>query len=195
MIKIGITGGIGSGKSVVAELFKLLGVPVYNADQECKRLMDVSPIIREHLTMLFGNELYTSQGLNRRRLADLIFNNAENLHFTNHIVHPEVKRDFLQWTEKNKHSLCAIESAILFESGFEQSVDRILMVYTPLPLRIERARIRDGVSEQAIRSRMQNQLDDEWKREHSDDMIFNDGQQALIPQVMEYIKKMELQAR
>ena len=194
MIKIGITGGIGSGKSTVARLFTLLGVPVYIADDESKRLTATSPLIRQQLTSRFGNNLYTAEGLNKKRLAELIFGNAEHLHAVNAIIHPVVKQDFLAWTKRQRTPLCAIESAILFEAGFEYTVDCTLMVYTPLELRIARIGQRDGSLPQEIARRIQSQMDDEEKRTRADHMILNDGQQALIPQVVDFLQK-KLQAR
>ena len=139
MIKIGITGGIGSGKSVVASLLALSGVPVYIADEESKWLTNNSPVIREKLTALFGPEIYTNEGLNKKLLASHIFNNPEQLQQVNQIIHPEVNRHFSAWVERQTSPLCAIESAILFESGFYKVVDISLMVYAPRELRIERA--------------------------------------------------------
>lgn len=129
MIKIGITGGIGSGKSVVASLLALSGVPVYIADEESKWLTNNSPVIREKLTALFGPEIYTNEGLNKKLLASHIFNNPEQLQQVNQIIHPEVNRHFSAWVERQTSPLCAIESAILFESGFYKVVDISLMVY------------------------------------------------------------------
>ena len=123
MIKIGITGGIGSGKSVVASLLALSGVPVYIADEESKWLTNNSPVIREKLTALFGPEIYTNEGLNKKLLASHIFNNPEQLQQVNQIIHPEVNRHFSAWVERQTSPLCAIESAILFESGFYKVVD------------------------------------------------------------------------
>ena len=134
MIKIGITGGIGSGKSVVASLLALSGVPVYIADEESKWLTNNSPVIREKLTALFGPEIYTNEGLNKKLLASHIFNNPEQLQQVNQIIHPEVNRHFSAWVERQTSPLCAIESAILFESGFYKVVDISLMVYAPREL-------------------------------------------------------------
>ena len=123
MIKIGITGGIGSGKSVVAALLELSGIPVYIADTESKLLTATSPVIREKLVALFGEELYTADSLNKRQLASHIFGNPERLGQVNAIIHPEVNRHFLAWVERLNTPVCAIESAILFESGFNRIVD------------------------------------------------------------------------
>ena len=193
MIKIGITGGIGSGKSTVARLFTLLGVPVYIADDESKRLTDTPHIIRKQPPALLGHHIKPAEGLKKKRLAELIFGNAEHLHAVNAIIHPVVKQDFLAWTKRQRTPLCAIESAILFEAGFEYTVDCTLMVYTPLELRIARIGQRDGSLPQEIARRIQSQMDDEEKRTRADHMILNDGQQALIPQVVDFLQK-KLQA-
>lgn len=187
MIKIGITGGIGSGKSVVASLLNLHGIPVYVADTESKLLTDTSPVIKEKLTALLGDDLYTEKGLNRKLLASHIFGNPEYLRQVNAIIHPEVDRHFTAWAQSQKNTICAIESAILFESGFNKLVDKSLMVYAPLPLRIERAVARDNVCREEIIRRIDSQLPDETKRDRSDYVIFNDDKQALLPQVERFL--------
>lgn len=188
MIKIGITGGIGSGKSIVASLLNLHGIPVYLADTESKILTATSPVIRGKLIALLGKELYTEEGLlNKKLLASYIFSNPEYLKEVNEIIHPEVKRHFTEWAERQLSEFCAIESAILFESGFSQTVDKSLMVYAPLELRIGRAMQRDNVSREEIISRINNQLPDETKKERSDYVIHNDDIQALLPQVGRFL--------
>lgn len=191
MIKIGITGGIGSGKSVVARLLDLKGVPVYIADGESKQLTNTSPVIREKLISLFGKEIYTTEGLDKKRLASYIFQNPEVLTQVNNIIHPEVNKHFLEWVQKQKTKVCAIESAILFESGFDRMVDVSLMVYAPLPLRIERVRTRDKLSLQEIESRIHNQLADEIKKEKSDYVIYNDDIHAILPQVTRFLTSLQ----
>lgn len=188
MIKIGITGGIGSGKSIVASLLNLHGIPVYLADTESKILTATSPVIRGKLIALLGKELYTEEGLlNKKLLASYIFSNPEYLKEVNAIIHPEVKRHFTEWAERQLSEFCAIESAILFESEFNQTVDKSLMVYAPLELRIGRAMQRDNVSREEIISRINNQLPDETKKERSDYVIHNDDIQALLPQVGRFL--------
>lgn len=187
MSKIGITGGIGSGKSVVATLLGLSGVPVYIADEESKRLTETSPVIREKLISLFGPDLYAGDKLDKRLLASHIFTDPEALKQVNTIIHPEVTRHFLDWASKQATPLCAIESAILFESGLDKIVDVRLMVYAPLETRIDRASNRDAVPREEIVRRIQNQLPDEEKRDRSDFVIKNDDKQALIPQVQRLI--------
>lgn len=187
MKKIGITGGIGSGKSVVASLLKLSGVPVYSADDESKRLTASSPVIRQALTTLFGEEIYTPNGLNKQLLASCIFNDPAQLEQVNAIIHPEVNRHFLAWVERQQTDFCAIESAILFESGFDCMVDVRLMVYAPLETRIARAMKRDGAVREEVLRRMNNQLSDEIKKERSDYVIYNDDRQALLPQTAAFL--------
>lgn len=193
MIKIGITGGIGSGKSVVASLLELSGIPVYIADTESKRLTASSPVIREKLIALFGESLYTAEGLDKKQLASLIFGNPERLKQVNAIIHPEVNRHFLAWADKQTTPICGIESAILFESGFNRVVDITLMVYAPLEVRIQRALERDAVAREEIVRRINSQLPDEEKKEKSDYVIFNDGKQALLPQIAAIL--MDLQSK
>lgn len=188
MIKIGITGGIGSGKSVVATLLRLYGIPVYIADEESKRLTNSSPVIRRALVDLVGEAVYDADGkLDKPRLANFIFGQPEHLARVNAIIHPEVNRDFLDWSERQEKAFCAIESAILFESGFDRIVDVKLMVLAPLEIRLERAIARDHASREALERRIKSQLADEEKASRSDFVIHNDGRQALIPQVENFI--------
>lgn len=191
MIKIGITGGIGSGKSVVSELFTTLGIPVYIADTESKRLVNTSATIRKKLTGLFGNDLYTKTGIDRKKLASLIFNNPDLLKTVNGIIHPEVYLHFKDWTQKQRGKLCGIESAILFESGFARNVDTTVCVYAPESLRISRVKSRDDIPEELVRQRMKNQLPDEIKKEKSDYVIYNDETKALIPQVYSFLESLQ----
>ena len=190
MIKIGITGGIGSGKSVVASLFQLLGVPVYIADEESKRLTNQSMTIRRQLIAHYGEAIYTAEGLNKPLLAAKIFQDPAQRRIVNGIIHPEVKHHFKAWAAQQETPLCAIESAILFESGFDQVVDTHLMVYAPKALRIERATTRDAASREAIQQRIESQMADEEKRELADHLIYNDNQQPLIPQVTALIARL-----
>lgn len=188
MVKIGITGGIGSGKSVVATLLRLYGIPVYIADEESKRLTNSSPVIRRALVDLVGEAVYDADGkLDKPRLANFIFGQPEHLARVNAIIHPEVNRDFLDWSERQEKAFCAIESAILFESGFDRIADVKLMVLAPLEIRLERAIARDHASREALERRIKSQMADEEKASRSDFVIHNDGRQALIPQVENFI--------
>lgn len=188
MIKIGITGGIGSGKSVVATLLRLYGIPVYIADEESKRLTNSSPVIRRALVDLVGEAVYDADGkLDKPRLANFIFGQPDHLARVNAIIHPEVNRDFLDWSERQEKAFCAIESAILFESGFDRIVDVKLMVLAPLEIRLERAIARDHALREALERRIKSQMADEEKALRSDYVIHNDDRQALIPQVENFI--------
>ncbi|MDR0429846.1 MAG: dephospho-CoA kinase [Tannerellaceae bacterium] len=188
MIKIGLTGGIGSGKSVVAVLFGIMGIPVYMADEESKQLTQASAVIREGLIDLFGERIYPGGVLDKNYLASLIFTDAEYLRRVNAIIHPEVNRHFLAWAMSRETALCAIETAILFESGFDKSVDVSVMVYAPLGVRIQRVTARDNTSYEEVARRVKSQLPDETKKERSDYVIYNDGKQALIPQVEAFLR-------
>lgn len=190
MIILGITGGIGSGKTTVTNILHLLDIPVYIADIESKRITDTSPTVREKLIKLFGRELYQEDKLNKPLLASLIFGNEENLTKVNAIIHPEVRNDFDEWVKKNKDKkVIAIESAIMFESGFYKFVDKKITVYTPLEMRIERAMKRDNTPKDKILSRINSQMPDEEKKELSDFVIVNDNKHSLIGQTISLLDK------
>ena len=191
MIKIGITGGIGSGKTVVSSLLELEGIPVYPADDASKRLTDTSPVIRKKLTTLIDDAIYKNDKLDRQRLASIIFNDEALLEEVNGIIHPAVKEDFMNWITKQTSKCCALESAILYESKFDREVDLVLMVYAPVELRLTRAMLRDGVSEAEILKRMNRQMPDNLKRKQADYVICNDGIQPVIPQIEEFVKNIE----
>lgn len=184
MVKLGITGGIGSGKSYVAAMLVKMGVPVYDTDAHAKRLMLEDDGIRADLIALLGKDVYLDGQLNKPKLAKYLFASRENAERINHIVHPRVYRDFLAWAEADvTHSVMAMESAILFEANFETAVDYVLMVYAPLEIRLTRAMDRDHASREQILSRMQAQMDDEEKRKRSDFIVVNDGQADLTSQL------------
>lgn len=189
MIRIGITGGIGSGKSVVSRILSLYQIPVYIADDESKKLTNSSLIIREKLTDLLGTDIYTEKGLNKPLLATSIFGNKMMLEKVNQIIHPVVNRHFNEWCKSQNAPCCAIESAILFESGFDKSVDLSLMVYAPTDVRIERAILRDQTSKEALLKRINSQISDEQKKEWADYTIINDGKQALLPQIKKFLEQ------
>lgn len=187
-IKIGITGGIGSGKSVVSRLLEIMEVPVYIADTESKRLTNTDPCIRKELSALLGEEVYKDGALNKPLLAAYLFGDAEHAAQVNGIIHPRVKKDFRQWTEERDGlPWVAMESAILIESGFVAEVDVVVMVYAPLETRIERAMRRDSATRELVMKRIRSQMSDEEKRRQADFVIVNDDDTPLIPQVMEII--------
>lgn len=196
MVKIGITGGIGSGKSYVSRLLtEYYGIPVYNTDSEAKRLMLSDEGIRRRLTALLGKEVYKSDGtLNKPLLANYLFADSCHAGQINAIVHPQVKADFLKWADRQTGcEVVALESAILFESGFDNIVDKVVMVYAPVELRIRRVMLRDSTTEEKIRQRIVAQMDDKAKQDRSDFIIFNDGSRPLnlqLDDLQETLEKM-----
>jgi len=196
MVKIGITGGIGSGKSYVSRLLtEHYGIPVYNTDSEAKRLMLSDEGIRRRLTALLGKEVYKSDGtLNKPLLANYLFADSCHAGQINAIVHPQVKTDFLKWADRQTGcEVVALESAILFESGFDNIVDKVVMVYAPVELRIRRVMLRDSTTEEKIRQRIVAQMDDKAKQDRSDFIIFNDGSRPLnlqLDDLQETLEKM-----
>ncbi len=189
-IKIGLTGGIGSGKSVVSHLLKTMGVPVYIADDESKRITSTDTLIKQQLINLLGEEVYINGVLNKNLLAAYIFSDAEHAKIVNEIIHPRVKEDFVKWAAKNsKYPVVAIESAILIEARFTDEVDIVAMVYAPMDLRMQRLALRDSSSsKEQILKRIQSQMDDEKKKALADFVIVNDEQIPVIPQVIELVK-------
>lgn len=193
MIKIGITGGIGSGKSFVAKQMEEKGIPVYYTDDMAKQLMAESPVIREKLTELLGEDAYLSDGLpNKKKLIDYLFANKENALRIHSIVHPVVKSDFQQWAERHKSTeIVAMECAILYEAGFDDVVDRVAMIYAPLEIRIERAMKRDGATRQQVTNRINAQMSDEEKCKRADYTIYNDGIRPIPAQIDSMLKQVK----
>jgi dephospho-CoA kinase len=183
MTRIGITGGIGSGKTYVCQLLKQRGIPVYHCDDEAKRLMTESPVIRKKLCKLIGNDAYNGQELNKAFIAQYLFACNDHANHINAIVHPIVRQDFLQWTMQQNSHIVAQECAILFESGFQDAVDFTVEVYAPLPLRIQRATQRDHVAPEHILARIAQQMDEEEKRQRADFCILNDDTADLDAQL------------
>ncbi len=189
-IKIGITGGIGSGKSVVSHLLKTMDIPIYNTDTEAKRLIVGDEEIRKDLCTLVGEETYLPDGsLNRPYLAHYLFAGDEHAAQVNRIIHPHVKEDFRLWMLRHDDfPIVGVESAILIEAGFTDLVDALLMVYAPQELRIQRTIARDHTTEEAVRNRMARQMSDEEKRDRADYVICNDNNHLLIPQTTDFVR-------
>lgn len=193
MTSIGITGGIGSGKSVVSMLMKVMGIPVYEADAESKKLLNTSAELREALKDAFGENLYEGTQINRPLFAAIIFNDPAKLQLANSLIHPQVRKNFAAWLDARKaegHSIAAAEVAILFESGFRQFVDKSILVYAPLECRLERAMKRDSTSREQITARIKNQLPDEEKMPLADFVIYNDGTRSVVGQVEEILREL-----
>jgi dephospho-CoA kinase len=189
-IKIGLTGGIGCGKSVVSRLLGIMGVPVYNADNEAKRVTSGNNEIRQQLIHLLGEDVFVNGELNKALLATYLFSDPEHAKIVNGIIHPKVKDDFISWASKHDdYPVIAIESAILIEAGFSDVVDKIVMVYAPLELRLERLALRDSASsKEQILKRIQSQMDDEEKKSLAHFVVVNDEEIPVIPQIIELMK-------
>ena len=191
MIRLGITGGIGSGKSVVSKLLRIMDVPVYDSDTESKRLTVQDATIRQQLIDWVGPSVYLADGsLNKPYFASCVFSSSENVTKANAIIHPVVKRDFLEWAERQEqagHQLCAIESAILFEAKFEDVVEAVVMVSASLDTRIQRTMQRDGASYEVVMERIKRQMDDAEKIQKADFVVYNEEDRPLIPQLSEII--------
>ena len=188
-LQIGITGGIGSGKSTVCKVFSLLGIPIYNADDRAKWLMSYDVHLIQQLKENFGEETYSSNGeLNRSYLAQQVFNDSNRVHTLNQLVHPCVAKDYLAWVKenKNKTSYLIKEAALLYESGSYKGLDKVINVYAPIELRIQRVQQRDSHrTEKEIRSIIEKQLSEEERSKKADYVIYNDEQQFILSQVLE----------
>jgi dephospho-CoA kinase len=189
-LKIGITGGIGSGKSLVCQIFKALKVPVFEADKESKDIIDSDPATREALRELLGNRIFGTDGrINRHVMAGIIFNDQELLLKVNAIIHPAVRHRFNRWHAGQKSRYIIQEAAILFESGVFRLMDMNIMVTAPEEMRIRRVMQRDGVTKEKVYERMKNQWPEDDKVALADYIIRNDESQSLIQQVLKIHQK------
>ena len=189
MLRVGITGGIGSGKSTVSKIFEVLGIPVYYADDASKRLMNEDETLKEKLRSIFGKETYTDGQLNRAYLSSIVFNNPEKLSLLNSIIHPATIKDAEEWMLKQTTPYAIKEAALIFESGSQQYLDKVIGVYAPAAVRIHRVMQRDNVTREEVLSRMNKQIDEQMKMRLCDYVIMNDEQELLISQVIEIHKK------
>lgn len=186
--KIAITGGIGSGKSVIASILKIMGIPVYDCDSKARMLMESDTYIRQSLVRMFGEECYTHDGrLNRSNLAARIFVDKEAIGRVNAIVHPRVKADFIAWADGQDVPLVAVETAILFESGMNEAVDNIMLVWADKETCIKRVEGRNGMSRKQVISRMDNQMPLDDLLLLCDYAVHNDGHSPVMPQIMEFL--------
>jgi dephospho-CoA kinase len=180
---IGLTGGIGSGKSRVVALFKTLGVPCYIADVEAKRLMNNQPEVKAAIVDLFGEQAYVDGSLNRNYLGQIVFAKPEKLKALNAIVHPSVAKDFSVWVEQQKAPFVIKEVAILFETGGYKNVDKTVLITAPETIRIERVMLRDGVSAEEVKARMRNQWTDAQREPLADFVIDNSNWEETAEEV------------
>lgn len=189
--KVGITGGIGSGKSFIAKIFKAMGVPFYDADKEAKSLMIRSEAIRKGLIHAFGSEVYFENGeLNRNWLSAQVFNDPNKLAILNNIVHPIVIQDAVDWANAQTSCYSLKEAALLFESGSYKTLDYTILVVAPEDIRIERVMERDKVTREEVQNRINKQMSDEEKMKLADFIIVNDGVQPILPQLYNIHKQL-----
>lgn len=189
MLRIGLTGGIGSGKSTVARIFEVLGIPVYDADSVSKKLMIENNELKNQIINFFGKEAYTDGELNRRYLAEQVFSDIQKMALLNSLVHPATIKDAEQWMKKQQAPYLIKEAALIFESGSQKQLDYVIGVKSPLELRLQRTIQRDNVSTEQVKARMEMQMDEAIKMRLCDYVIINDEQQMILPQVLELHEK------
>jgi len=190
MIKVGITGGIGSGKSTACKVFRVLGIPVFEADRMARQLMNSDPEIHSRLIQVFGTAVYLpDQTIDRKFLAEIVFNNPSLLAQLNKIVHPVIRNNFNNWCLEQQSPYILHEAAILFESGFYKMMDKTITVVTNEEERIQRVLKRDGTTPEMVKQRIQNQWTDEQRISLADFVIGNNENELIIPQIIEIDKK------
>jgi dephospho-CoA kinase len=190
MTILGVTGGIGSGKTTVCKLFASKGIPVYNSDERAKYILAHHPDVKQQLLKLFGEKIFTDHLPDRKKIAAIVFSDKEKLKLLNAIIHPKVREDFEQWKKQQTSKIIIKEAAILIESGAYKQVDKILVVTAPLEQRIQRVMQRDGVLRQEILNRLSNQLDDKSRLKYAHYSIDNSEGKNLELQVDEVLKKL-----
>ena len=190
MLAVGVTGGIGSGKTLVCDVLRTLSVPVYQADQEARRIMEGNPDIRNGLIGYFGEEAFRGGSLNRPYISARIFGNEKEREFVNSLVHPAVHKDFLKWKMQYRNAPYVIEeAALLFETGAYRELDMTILVIAPIKLRIERIMERDQLKPKEISARMSSQIKTEEAEKLADYVIVNDDRTLVLPQVLNIHQK------
>jgi dephospho-CoA kinase len=190
VLRVGLTGGIGSGKSTVAQIFEVLGIPVYYADIAAKKLMNENAELRSAITNIFGKEAYSNGILDRKYISSIVFSDPAKLKALNSLVHPATKKDGEAWMQQQTSPYAIHEAALIFEAKVSERLDQVIGVSSPLELRIKRAMERDKVNRDEIIKRMDQQLDEELKMSRCDFVLINDEQQLLIPQVLDLHEKL-----
>jgi dephospho-CoA kinase len=185
MLRIGLTGGIGSGKTTVAKVFALLDVPVYYADEASKRLYHTDAGLQRDIKKHFGEDVYNQDQLDRARLAAIVFNDPQKLQLLNRLVHPPTIRDAQEWMQRQTAPYVIKEAALLFESGSAEGLDYVIGVQSPVHLRIRRVIDRDGLTREQVLSRASHQIDEDMKMKLCDFIIRNNEQELVMPQVLE----------
>jgi len=193
-LKIGLTGGIGSGKTTIAKLFELLNVPVYYADAASKRLYKTDKHLMQKMKAHFGDDIYNADELNRTKLASLVFADPQKLDLLNSLVHPPTIRDAENWMKTQTSPYVIKEAALLFESGSVAGLDFVIGVYSPQHVRLKRVMTRDGATRDEVLSRMQRQINEEMKMRLCDFVVLNNEQELVIPQVIALDKQLRAMA-
>ena len=181
---IGLTGGIGSGKSTVLELFKFLGVKTYSADESAKKLVNTDPYLINLIKSSFGENIYDKGQLNSKKLSDIVFEDKEKLKLLNSIIHPAVAKDFKLFLNSNNEDYIVKEAAIIFETKSENNYDKIILIQSPLEIRIERVINRDNISREEVMKRSNNQLDENLIIDKCDYVISNENKEDLEDKVL-----------
>lgn len=184
MIRVGLTGGIGSGKTTVARVFRTLGIPVFEADAEGRRIMQEDAAVIKAVTERFGTSVVRNGAIDRATLASIVFKDPSALKDLNAIIHPAVRTGFLRWAAEQNAPYVIMEAAVMAENGGHRTMDQVIVVTAPAELRIQRVMARDGVGLDAVDARMANQVGDAERLKLADHVIHNDDQQLVIPQVL-----------
>ena len=184
MLKVGLTGGIGSGKTTVAKIFEMLGIPVFDADSNAKQLMNTNALIKKELIAAFGKSIFNDDGLDRKKLAAIVFNDEQKLKQLNSIVHPETIKASEEWVKQQQSKYVIKEAALLFESGSNKELDLVIGVIAPKEIRIERVIARDSTSKKEVELRISKQNDEEITKSLCNYLIINDDEHLVIPQVL-----------
>lgn len=195
MFTVGLTGGIGSGKTTVCRVFSVLGIPVFNSDEQAKLLLQDDPEVKAAVLQLFGSSVYPAGVLDKKALAQLVFNDPKALAGLNAIVHPAVRRAFQEWAESQQAPYVINEAAILVETGAYRNFDRLVTVEAPEDVRLARVMARDGSPEEQVRQRMSNQATEAQRREVAHAVIENDGYSMVLPQVLALHEKFNQEAQ
>ncbi len=190
MLKIGLTGGMGSGKTTVSRVFSVLGIPVFYADDVAKQLMNEDEGLKKKIIQLFGENAYHDNELNRKFIAGIVFNDKFKLEQLNAVVHPVTIAAAANWINRQTSPYIIKEAALMFESAAAVHLDYVIGVYAPQHLRLQRVMLRDNVKREDVLARMNNQVDETIKMKLCDFIIVNDEQQAVLPQVISLHKKL-----
>lgn len=190
MLNVGLTGGIGSGKTIASKIFEVLGIPVYQADEAAKSLMESNPILKNQLIVHFSENAFVDGKLNRKYIADIIFNDKEKLHLINSLVHPYTIQDGIEWMKKQTTPYAIKEAALIFESGTQSNFDYIIGISSPQSMRLNRTIKRDNTNRELILEKMEHQLDEQVKMKLCDFVLQNDEKTLLTTQVIAVHEKL-----